>query len=464
MTKKEWQSFLEEEMETEGDWREALNGRHIAREPKKTGNSKRKRGHDSRDIPEWVTTVPAMKKDIQALMKIFEDTSPSVRLVRGKSISVVKYGFGDASKAGFGASWEGNTGIRYRYGVWGEEMDDESSNLREFTNLVETFEEMAREGELDGVEVFMFTDNATTEAAFFNWSSTSQKLFDLVLRLRLLEVKECAKIHLVHISGKRMIKEGADGLSRGDFSEGVMRGEAMANFIPLAESALERSDTLKGWISSWAGDDVEFLKPHDWFLRGHDIIDGEFEVNCDGRKLPKYKSGHFVWAPPPAAAEACLEELRKARHKRTDSCHIVVIPRVLSPYWKKHLHRVADIVVDIPCGHEAWSVKMLEPLTFAIIFPFATHRPWQLKQTPAMLGMERMLRKLWKANQVSDRAVLLKFWNKASRIANMQKDVVWKLLRSKQGFEIPDSNPRKRRGGIMDETRRRKKICRSSTG
>ena len=50
MTKKEWQSFLEEEMETEGDWREALNGQCIAREPKKTGSSKRKRGQDSRDI------------------------------------------------------------------------------------------------------------------------------------------------------------------------------------------------------------------------------------------------------------------------------------------------------------------------------------------------------------------------------------------------------------------------------
>ena len=466
MTSTEWQRFLEEEMEFEGNLKAFYKGRGNVGKEGKTNKriGKRKRGKDKRDVPDWVTPVPAMKKDLEALMKIFETATPPDRLIRGKSINVVKYGFGDASKAGFGASWEGKSGIRYRYGVWGADMDDESSNLREFTNLVETFEEMEKEGELDGVEIFMFTDNSTTEAAFFNWSSSSKKLFDLVLRLRLLEIKSRAKIHLVHISGKRMIMEGADGLSRGDFSEGVMRGEAMSNFIPLAESALDRSKTLKGWILAWAGDDIEFLEPRDWFLRGHDIVDGRFEINCDGFKLPTFKPGKFVWSPPPAAAEACLEELRKARHKRSDSSHIVVIPRVLSPYWKKHLHRVADLVIDIPCGHEAWPIHMLEPLTFAIILPLAKHRPWQLKRTPAMLGMERLLRKLWKDHKISDWPVLLEFWSKASRIASMQKDMVWKLLRSQQGFIFSNSNTRKRRGSSLDETRQRKKICRSEAG
>jgi hypothetical protein len=35
--------------------------------------------------------------------------------------------------------------------------------------------------------------------------------------------------------------------------------------------------------------------------------------------MPKLKPGTFLWAPPPAAADAALEELCKARHKRQTS-------------------------------------------------------------------------------------------------------------------------------------------------
>ena len=37
-----------------------------------------------------------------------------------------------------------------------------------------------------------------------------------------------------------MILQGADGLSRGDMYEGVMRGDNMLDFIPLHLSAIER--------------------------------------------------------------------------------------------------------------------------------------------------------------------------------------------------------------------------------
>ena len=110
-----------------------------------------------------------------------------------------------------------------------------------------------------------------------------------------------------------MIAQGSDGLSRGNVSEGVMRGATMDFFILLNKSALDRSEALKDWLQTWATYDLEFLKPRDWFLRDHDIVEGERDVNVDGFDWPTYHKGTLVWSPPPAAAEAALEEVRKAR-------------------------------------------------------------------------------------------------------------------------------------------------------
>ena len=35
-------------------------------------------------------------------------------------------------------------------------------------------------------------------------------------------------LHVVHVSGRRMIQQGTDGLSRADHSSGVMKGDASA--------------------------------------------------------------------------------------------------------------------------------------------------------------------------------------------------------------------------------------------
>ena len=48
-----------------------------------------------------------------------------------------------------------------------------------------------------------------------------------------------------------MITQGSDILSRGNISEGVMRGDPMEAFIPLNENALDRSKDLKEWLRTW---------------------------------------------------------------------------------------------------------------------------------------------------------------------------------------------------------------------
>ena len=240
--------------------------------------------------------------------------------------------------------------IYFRFGRWGSDLDDSSSNFRELNNLVESLEELIEVQDLKGVEIFIFTDNSTAESAFYRGSSSVKPLFKLILRLKKIEIKAGLKIVMVHIAGTRMIAEGVDGLSRGCLSEGVMRGEPMSGVIPLHLNAFERSSGVESWIRSWCEQpgDEQFLAltPEGWFERGHDIIGGA--KNGDGVWLPEYKSGNYLWFPPPAAANICIDELRKARHKRQTSTHIFVCPRIMAPSWRRRMHRSADVILSIP--------------------------------------------------------------------------------------------------------------------
>ena len=54
---------------------------------------------------------------------------------------------------------------------------------------MDTLELMGSKGDLNGVEMFLFTDNSTAESAFYSGGSSSETLFQLILRLRLLEMR-----------------------------------------------------------------------------------------------------------------------------------------------------------------------------------------------------------------------------------------------------------------------------------
>ena len=435
--------WLNEEVDLEG---ESLEKETITKSTWKDVFKNFKDMHEG-DAPTTVKPVGRLLADLKALSRILEPELPIHRLVRGSKIKKIVLVFGDASGSGFGSTWETENGtIRYRYGLWGEDMQDSSSNLRELLNLVDTLEKMQTEGELKGTEIYVFTDNSTAELAFFKGTSKSVKLHELVLRLRLMESVAQCRIHFVHVAGKRMIVQGANGLSRGNLTEGVMGGWSMGDFVPLHLNALDRSKSLEAWIRSWCDNSkhqAEVLKPEGWFERGHDLAGGE--VNSDGMWVPVYKNGVYIWAPPPAAAEAALEQLRKARQKRQESCHIFICPRLMTPNWAKHLNRSADFITVIPPGQEFWPENMYEPLILGIYLPFLKHSPWQLKGQPALLGLDKQMRNLWKTNPGAASLVLRKLWSSARDMASMPKKLVRKMLSRRRGSFVPHSKTRKRR-------------------
>ena len=121
---------------------------------------------------------------------------------------------------------------------------------------------------LCGTELFLFTDNEVAESCYYKGSSLSRILFELILRLHLVVHKAGIKLHVIHISGTRMIDQGTYGVSRGNFLEGVLAGLDTLKFVPLRQSALERSPGLISSINSWTlGEKVRVLTPEEWFER-----------------------------------------------------------------------------------------------------------------------------------------------------------------------------------------------------
>ena len=448
------------------EWRAALGLDNSIPSYKVKEMSKRgKKAESYDDRPPWVSPVPRLQPDLVALKELFSQDTPVHRLVRGRKMSTAKLVFGDASGGGFGSSWESSleadTHVGYRFGTWDSGSSGKSSNYREMRNLVETLEVMASEGELAGYELFVFTDNSTAESAFFKGSSSSRDLFELVLRLRKLEMTQLCQIYVTHMAGSRMIAQGSDGLSRGNLSEGVMGGVDIHTFVPIHKTALDRSPELMDWLSSWTNHEGIFLKPRDWFTTGQEIREGEWEYNSEGIKFPKVKPGTFIWTPPPVAGGIAIEELRKSRHKSVESTHVFVIPWLFATEWRKQLHKAADVVLTLPPGHPAWPESMHEPLTIAILYPYLSHRPWELRRAPILLELADALHGVWQSSGVPEGSLLRELWSLQRNLASLPEGLAWKMLYGKLSDYVQNSTARKRRRSSMEEGEARGSVCKS---
>jgi hypothetical protein len=322
--------------------------------------------------------------DLPAMTRLFDSEFPPKRLVRARKVVEVYYGFGDASQDGFGFNIQKADGdtVHYRFGQWCDEVSESTSNYRELYNLVCRLEEMVEEGTLKGAEVFMFTDNSTSESVYYKGNSSSEELYELSLRLRNLEMKGDLILHMLHCSGTRMEAEGADGSSRGDHSTGVMGGGHVLEYVLLHKSALELEPQLKGWFQThWDQErgPLLFMQPDDWFRHGN-----------LGR--------NFVWSPAPAAADAASEQMARTIHKYPNTCHLFVCPRLMTARWRRRVGRLADFKFEIGAGSDVWTKARHEPLLIYVCLPLCSHRPWKLRGTKFVDSLERKMRSMHHTN------------------------------------------------------------------
>ena len=136
--------------------------------------------------PDWVTVVPRLSVDLEALMRLTAcDTPPDIPNRASNDTPV--YIVGDASGAGFGSCvWvQGDSVIDAEFGRWTFDVNyDKSSNFRKSANLVILMKRLVVLGRLPaGTEVFICTDNAVAESTYFKGLSKSSQLHELILQL-----------------------------------------------------------------------------------------------------------------------------------------------------------------------------------------------------------------------------------------------------------------------------------------
>jgi hypothetical protein len=317
--------------------------------------------------------------------------------IRASAVAMVWYMFGDASGYGLSTTaWHKDLGedIDVDVGTWTEETSKvTSSNWKEMNNFVVKLEDMVKKDQIpEGTELWLFTDNFVTERAYHRGTSSSPQLFNLVLRLRKLQMEGKLFLHLVWVAGTRMIEQGTDGGSRGDFTTGVLRGEAMLGYVPIHKSALERSDGLERWLLSWFGvDQAETLGPDGWFHKAHG-------------------NGTWIWHPPPAAAEVAVEQLCDTRHARPWNSHLFVCPALMTSYWRKMLSKVADCMLTIPVGFTHWPANMHEPLIVAIVCPIACSSPWVQRGSAGLVELKSDLSEMWSSDPERSGDRLRQYW------------------------------------------------------
>jgi hypothetical protein len=330
---------------------------------------------EAEEVPVTVKAVPRFRDDIAALGQLMSAVNPPLKRVRCKKTARVFYGFGDASGSGFGAAIQVGDEIYYEYGQWCTEVsEDMTSNWRELNNLVEALERLATEHDLSGCEIFIFTDNSTAEAAYWKGTSKSRLLFELVLRMKSLEIAHDLHIHVLHVSGKRMIAAGPDGLSRAEHNMGVMLGKDMRYFIPIHLDPTVREPKISEWIEDVTrGLDFKILSPSGWFDDAHN-------------------DGNFVWTVPPAAAEVVVEQLGFIRLKRPNSMHLIIVPRLMTGRWRKHLGRGTDGSSRLE-DKTVWDLTHhYEPILIYLCLPFHSSNP-KLEERGRLL--ERFRRTLY---------------------------------------------------------------------
>jgi hypothetical protein len=220
----------------------------------------------------------------------------------------------------------------------------------------------------------------------------------MVLELRKMKMSGQFIIHFIWISGKRMISQGSDGLSRGDFSSGVMSGQHFLKHLPLDESAFDRQKELKNKLMACLpGNDWKVASTEDWFYQ----VFQEPEAS-------------WVWAPPPALAKIAVEQMCEVKHIFPNSKHVFLCPALWTGTWRKALGKIADTMFSISARSYLWPAAMFKPLTIAFLSSPLSSSPWTIRRSNQVGRWTSEICALQSDTRRAFRDKMREFWTKTT--------------------------------------------------
>ena len=344
--------------------------------------------------PATVDVTREMHRDLIALLSFYKSEDPEVLLLRPRNKDDVAYLGGDASAAGYGVGVQRHGVVRVMMANWRVEESDKGSNWREATCQARLFLGDIRAGRMDGLEVWTVSDNLVWTQIAKKGMSSKKGLSDIVREIKM----ECRSHevfwHPIHVSGKRMIELGFDGLSRGDFDSGVMLGADIRHLVPIGYSAIHLAGPpLTEWLKFWMGRDyLGPLEPKGWFTVGH-------------------RPGKHLWAPPPGAALLVLEEIAQAKLKRPhELTHVFLCQRLLyHEEWRRRFEKEFDFWMIIE-SNPFWPNLCCEPLIVGISFPLRSKHPWKVRRLPQVVELGKSLQTMFSNGDLGGWNILREFW------------------------------------------------------
>jgi hypothetical protein len=228
-------------------------------------------------------------------------------------------------------------------------------------------------------------------------------------------------LHVILIAGTRMIQQGTDYLSRGGGADLATQGLTMRGEVPLSQGALERNVLLEPWIRSWVGEEgLVTLTPEGWFSDAH-------------------SRGSFLWAPPPSAAAAAVDQFYDAVHKRPCCSHVFVCPLIMTYLWRKQFLKACAFRFTMKSVCDIWPYTEHEPLGFFIFLPLSRHEPWNLRVTQPVVDLEATLREVSEDGYVLKGHLVREFLLFTRRLEVLSEGMVRGLLHAQSRGKISHS-------------------------
>jgi hypothetical protein len=239
--------------------------------------------YDSGQGSSTVRVVPRLTHDIRALEELTFGEIPLLRQVGGKKTGRVLCGFGDASKVAFGTTIQIEDRLLYQYCQWSSKIvESETSNWWFFICVTWLSQSIWAGIRSSCSPATLLPRRLFGRAPWYPldcliWSCNENGWNSNIL-------------HLIHISGKRMIVQGTDGLSQADHSQEVRQGKPIQDFVLLHLNLFDQEPGVKVWLqritaglnhfalcnSAWCGGCFVPLGPKVFLVRT--LVDEEGEL------------------------------------------------------------------------------------------------------------------------------------------------------------------------------------------